>query len=173
MAVKLTQEDREHVTVKETDNIQAYDAVLKASDLMYRYTLESFAKALSHLEKAVELDPNYGRAHAMMADIYASPGISIALGLSWEECRLRSREYLRIAFKNPTSVAYRTASWYLYRLERNFEKAVEAADRGLALNPSDALCNMFKALALIFSDRAVEALDYIDMAQRIDPGCLF
>ena len=173
LAVKLTQEDREHVTVKETDNIQAYDAVLKASDLMYRYSLESFAKALSHLEKAVELDPNYGRAHAMMADIYASPGISIALGLSWEECRLRSREYLRIAFKNPTSVAYRTASWYLYRLERNFEKAVEAADRGLALNPSDALCNMFKALALIFSDRAVEALDYIDEAQRIDPGCLF
>ena len=173
LAVKLTQEDREHVAIKETDNIQAYDAVLKASELMYSYSLESFAKALSHLEKAVELDPNYGRAHAMMADIYASPGISIVLGLSWEECRLRSREYLRIAFKNPTSVAYRTASWYLYRLERNFEKAVETADRGLALNPSDALCNMFKALALIFSDRAVEALEYIDKAQRIDPGCLF
>jgi len=32
---------------------------------------------------------------------------------------------------------------------------------------------MFKALALISADRAVEALDYIDMAQRIDPGCLF
>jgi len=173
LAVKLTQEDREHVAIKETDNIQAYDAVLKASELMYSYSLESFAKALSHLEKAVELDPNYGRAYAMMADIYASPGISLALGLSWEECRLRSREYLRIAFKNPTSVAYRTASWYLHRLERNFEKAVETADRGLALNPSDALCNMFKALALIFSDRAVEALDYIDKAQRIDPGCLF
>ena len=173
LAVKLTKADREQVAGKETDNIQAYDAVLKASDLMYRYSLESFAQALSHLEKAVELDPNYGRAYAMMADIFASPGISIVLGLSWEECRLRSREYLRIAFKNPTSVAYRTASWYLHRLERNFEKAVEAAERGLSLNPSDALCNMFKALALISADRAEEALDYIDRAQRIDPGCLF
>jgi len=173
LAVKLTKIDRKHVAGNETDNIQAYDAVLKASDLMYRYSLESFAKALTHLEKAVELDPNYGRAYAMMADIFASPGISVALGLSWEECRLRSREYLHIAFKNPTSVAYRTASWYLYRLERNFEKAVEAAERGLALNPSDALCNMFKALALIAGDRTEEALDYIDRAQRFDPGCLF
>jgi len=173
LAVKLSQADQEHVATKETDNIQAYDAVLKASDLMYRYSLESFARALSHLEKAVELDPNYARAYAMMADIFATPGISVALGLSWEECRLRSREYLRIAFKKPTNVSYNVASWYLYRLERKFEKAVEAAERGLALNPSDALCNMFKALALIFADRAEEALDFIDRAQRIDPGCLF
>jgi Tfp pilus assembly protein PilF len=75
LAVKLTQTDLEHVAGKETDNIQAYDAVLKASDLMYRYSLESFAKAASHLEKAVELDPNYGRAYAMMAEIQTMAGL--------------------------------------------------------------------------------------------------
>ena len=84
LAVKLTKADQEHVADKETNNIQAYDAVLRASDLMYRYSLESFAQALSHLERAVELDPNYSRAYAMMADIFASPGISIALGLTWK-----------------------------------------------------------------------------------------
>jgi TolB-like protein len=170
LAVKLTHADQENVLGKETDNIQAYDAVLKASDFMRRYSLEDFAKALSYLEKALELDPNYSRAYAMMSDIFASPGISVVLGLSWEVCRLRSHEYLRIALKKPTSVAYRTASWYLYRLERNFEKTIDAAERGLALSPSDPLCIMHKAVALILAGRAEEALDYIDRAQRIDPG---
>jgi TolB-like protein/class 3 adenylate cyclase/Flp pilus assembly protein TadD len=173
LAVKLTQTDRERLALKETDNIQAYDAVLKALDLMHRWSPDNFEKALSYLEKAVELDPNYGRAYAMMGEIYASTGIPLKLNISLEERKLRGWEYIRIALKNPTSVAYRVASLWFYRLERDFERALEAADRALALDPSDAKCYWTKAFALIQAGRAEEALDFIETALRIDPGCLF
>jgi TolB-like protein len=173
LAVKLTQTDRERLALEETDNIQAYDAVLKALDLMHRWSPDNLEKALSYLEKALELDPNYGRAYAMIGEIYGITGIPLKLNISYEERRLRGWEYIRIALKNPTSVGYREASLWLYRLERDFERALEAADRALALDPSDDKCYWNKAGILVYSGRVEEALDFIETALRIDPGCLF
>ena len=173
LTVKLAQADREHLDRKETDNIQAYDALLKALDLMHRYTPDNFANALSHLEVAVKLDPNYARAYAMMADIYRWVGMPKRLGIDLVEARLRSRYYLRMALKNPTSTAYRLAALSLYRYDRDFEKALEASELAVALEPNYFKNYFAAALALICLERPEESFELIDTSLRIDPGCLF
>ena len=70
LAVKLTMAERERVLRRETDNILAYEAYLKGSKHYGRFNPDDLTKAAFHFNKAIELDPNYGRAYAALALAY-------------------------------------------------------------------------------------------------------
>ena len=55
---------------KRPDNLDAYDLVLRAIPDVYSRMPEQSKKALEFLERAVELDPNYGLAHACAAECH-------------------------------------------------------------------------------------------------------
>lgn len=63
LAVKLTVAEQEPVARKETDNIEAYDAFLKGWEHCRRLNPDDSAKAVSYFKKAIELEPDYGRAN--------------------------------------------------------------------------------------------------------------
>ena len=72
LAVGLTKDDRERVARRGTGNVQAYDVFLKGWQHYLRQTPEDFRAAIVHFKKAVELDPQYGRAYAALAATYAA-----------------------------------------------------------------------------------------------------
>jgi TolB-like protein/Flp pilus assembly protein TadD len=173
LAVKLTASEKEQVARKETDNIAAYDAFLKGWGHYVRHTPEDYAKALSHFEKAIELDSHYGRAHASMALIYSRAS---KLGKKWQDplyvsavlADRRAKEYLELAMKNPTSTAYRVAS-FINVYDRRYEEALFDAERALSLDPNDSGCHENMAFVLIMAGRPQEAFDLAKEAMRLDP----
>jgi TolB-like protein/Flp pilus assembly protein TadD len=50
---------------KRTDNVAAYEEYLKGIALLPQRNTAGLGKALAHFERAIELDPEYARAHAM------------------------------------------------------------------------------------------------------------
>ena len=99
-------------------------------------TPDDLAKAVQSFKKAIELDPNYGRAYAALALAYRTgtflPGRARGLEVSWLEARLRAGQYLKQAMKNPTSIAHQVnAGFYLFR--RQHDEAVSEFERALAL----------------------------------------
>ena len=48
----------------------AYDAFLKGWEHFQKRTPEQYANALEYFQQAVELDPDYPRAHAAVASVY-------------------------------------------------------------------------------------------------------
>jgi TolB-like protein/Flp pilus assembly protein TadD len=173
LAVKLKSSELQQVTRKETDNIAAYDACLKGWGHYLRHTPEDFAKALSYFEKAIELDPNYGRAHALIALVYARAS---KLGRPWLDALYvyalvadrRAKKYLEMAMKNPTSTAYRVAS-FINVHDRRYEAAIAEAERALSLDPNDSGCHENMAFVLIMAGRPQEAFDSAKKAIRLDP----
>jgi TolB-like protein/Flp pilus assembly protein TadD len=174
LAVKLTGIEKEQITRKETYNIAAYDAFLKGWGHYLRHTPEDYAKALSQFEKAIELDPKYGRAYASLALIYARTS---KLGKQWRLALYltntlvadrRAKKYLELAMKKPTSTAYRVAS-FIHIYERRFEEAIAAAERALSFDPNDSGCHENMAFVLIMAGRPQEAFDSIEKAMRLDP----
>jgi TolB-like protein len=173
LAVKLAKVEQEHLASKETNNIAAYDAFLKGMDYLNRQSRTG--KTLSYFEKAVKLDPNYGRAYAGLARAYDDLSwlnLFEPLGLSFQEARLWMRHYLQLAMKNPTSFASVFNANIMY-LERRYEEAIAEIGRALALNPNDARSNWDMARALTAGGRPEEGVEYARMALRIDPGCLY
>jgi TolB-like protein/cytochrome c-type biogenesis protein CcmH/NrfG len=174
LAVKLTGGEQEQVAIKETKNIAAYDAFLKGWGHYLRHTPEDYAKAVSYFEKATQLDPDYGRAYASMALIYSRVS---KLGMTWlEPLYLRdtwladrqAKKYLKIAMKNPTSTAYRVASFIRVH-NRRYEEAIADAERALSLEPNDTGSNENMAFVLIMAGRPQKAIDFAKKAMRLDP----
>jgi TolB-like protein/class 3 adenylate cyclase len=174
LAVKLTAGEQELVARKDTGTIEAYDAFLQGWQHYRRITRDDLAKAVTYLKKAIELDPNYGRAHAALAGAY---WLSYRRGWSWKmdwpyevksRVPLLAHEHLEKALKSPTSLAHQVASWMLVH-EPLHDEAIAEAERAIALNPND-VDNLFAmARALIFGGRAEEGADYVKKALRLDP----
>ena len=150
----------------------AYDEFLKGWGHYLRLTPEDFAKAATSFKKAIELDPNYGRAYAALALVYWTGTAELALlqglAISWQEARLRSREYLQKAMKQPTSIAYNVSSqMYLYR--RQHKEAISELERALSLDPNDPSCHQSMGFALSMAGRPKEAIEYVNRGMRLDP----
>jgi TolB-like protein len=173
LAVKLAEGEQKHLSSRETNSIAAYDAFLKGVDYLNRQSRT--AKTLSYFEKAIKLDPNYGRAYAGLARAYDEASwlnLFGRLGLSFQETRLWMRHYLQLAMKNPTSFANVLNAKIIY-LERCYEEAIAEIGRAITLDPNDARSNWNMARALTAGGRPEEAIEYAKMALRIDPGCLY
>jgi TolB-like protein len=173
LEVKLAKVEQEHLASRETNSIVAYDAFLKGMDLLNQWSRTS--KTLSYFEKAVKLDPNYGRAYAGLARAYDDVSwlnLFARLGISFQESRLWMRHYLQLAMKNPTSFAIVFNAKQMY-LERRYEEAITEIGRAITLNPNDARSNWNMSRALTAGGRPEEGIEYAKMALRIDPGCMY
>jgi TolB-like protein len=177
LAVKLTQEDEYHLTRKDTDNIEAYEAYLKGSSIAnsIRNDPEKFAESLTWFEKAVELDPEYSLAYAALAETYlfgSSFGIQNKLGISTRLARIRGDNYIRLAMKNPTNIAYRNFGRYA-SFKRQHEKSLDFGMRAIALGPYEYKSNAFMAQNLIYAGRPDEAVVFSERMRKADPACLW
>ena len=177
LALKLTESEQERLEQKETNNIDAYEAFLKGSDLADPEYLDAdrYAEAIPWFKKAIELDPNYSRAYAALAETYfCGRHVSLhrKLGLSLRHACVRAYDYLQKARKNPTNIAHRASMWK-YVSQWQHEKAVEHAMRAIALNPNDRISLSAAIIALNYAGRSDEAVDILKRMRRVDPACLF
>src|SRR4029079_13786236 len=59
LRLQLTLQEQGYVVRKHTDNLEAYDAILRGQEYYWRFTKEANAQARRMFEKAIELDPQY------------------------------------------------------------------------------------------------------------------
>jgi adenylate cyclase len=177
LALKLTASEEKAVADKGTKNIQAYDEFLKGWQNYRLLTTEGFTEAKVHLEKAVEVDPEFCRAYAALAILYwragQFAGLQAGLGLtdldSVSVAILKSHRLLKKAMKKPTALAYGLMSQiYLYRFLH--DKALAAIERAIAMDPNDPDLHAWMSNILWFMGENSEAIESAKKAQRLDPN---
>jgi len=173
LAVKLTAGEKALVTQKGTNDPAAYEEFLRGREHYLRYTKEDFTKAQTCFKRAIELDPNYGRAQAALALLYfeaasQASDVSVALKIRYEEARLHARQYLRGAMKEPTSISYQLAGMMDLNL-RQWDEAISELEKALALDPNDPACHNAMSWALSMSGRPKEGMEHAKSAMQLDP----
>jgi tetratricopeptide (TPR) repeat protein len=155
-----------------TDSVEAYEAFLQGWALYNQSSPESFAAAVPHFERALEIDPGYTRAHAALASVYWEAWKRFwqrALGLSqnfaaWE----RADHHLQLAMEFPTPLAYRVSSEMLL-INRRFDQAIAEARAAIDIDANDASGYVVMANASTFAGDPDTALDLVGAAMQIDP----
>lgn len=179
LEVSLTDEEVMQRTYKYTDNADAYDAFLKGWAYYQHFSANDFVMAVPYFERAVALDPEYGRAHAALASLYWE---SVRQGDSWtskvtpdpanfvafNKSRSRAAEHLELAMRNPSPLAYRVASAMSWDY-RQFDDAIAQAAKAVSLDPNDPDGYVALAWAMIFDGRPQAALTSVQQAMRLDP----
>ena len=171
LAVNLTSAEQAEVGQAETANVQAYDAVLQGWQHYRRDTEEETFKSIALFEKAIEIDPGYGRAYAALAAanwrIVGSLWGSTA-GAGWEHAWNRLEENLAKAKETPTSLAHAISAQVLARQGR-YDEAFAEINRAMALAPNDPDNHIGKARILNATGRAAEAEAAARWAMRLNP----
>jgi len=170
LSVKLTGSEKELVVQKGTDNVVAYDAFLRGYVHYLRFTPEDSAKAVASFKKAIELDPNYGRAYAGLAAVYyeasMSPALLKGLKISWHEARARAIQYLQKATKGPI---YHSVKSRMYLWMRQHQEAISELERGLALDPNDPVSHLYMGYALTLAGKSKDGVEFLKKGMRLDP----
>ncbi len=128
---KLSKESRKKAPI----DLKAYDAVLRFYQYETELTPESFEKALASLEQAIEVDPGYGIAYAMIGHLYAD---NYALG--FREFAAPLEKAMEFAQKGvalePQNQFARDALTLVYFHQGNKASFLKHVEETLALNPN-------------------------------------
>jgi TolB-like protein len=172
VALSVTLGDQEPVKV-DTNSPEAYDTYLRGWERYRLGTPEDLAKAVSYFKQAIELDPEFARAHSALAAAYMNIVRNLwymkSLNISIPQAAELSRISLRKALEKPSALDHAVASERAALFRKQPDKALAEAEQAIALDANDPAGHLAMAGALIKAGRAVEAVESVRVAMRLDP----
>jgi tetratricopeptide (TPR) repeat protein len=156
----------------ETSNPEAHDAFQKGWDHYRRETPADFGKAASYFEQAIQLDPDYARAHTAITAVYwnsAWRSWAEPFEMSTIEMLVQSREYLKLALQSPSALTHQIASEMAAYSQRRPVKALAEAETAISLDANDPAGHLAMANALLKAKKPAEAITSMQQAMRLDP----
>src|SRR5918995_3701614 len=170
LAGKLAESERRRVRSGQTENLEAYDCVLRGRELWGRFTPEANREARCLYEKAIELDPDYARAYASLAWTYLVEHAERWVGPEDQPLERALELARRGVLVNPASHSNHLALGQVCLSKGLHDEALEALEAAVTLNPNDADGYVFLAQALNRIGRPDEAISLVEKAQRLNPA---
>jgi len=169
LAVRLTRFELERAAAKRTENLEAYDLLLRARELASRYERAPNREARALLARALALEPRYAEAYAWLAEAELQRAI-----YGWteapEEAVRRAEEHARAALAIDEGEARAHAVLGgLYSLTGNYHASLAESERALALNPSDAVSHAMRGGVLLWLGRIEDSIRATETARRYQP----
>lgn len=168
LRVRLTGVEQEQLSRQDTVNSEAYQAYLKGLYFSRQYTASGHWKAFESLNQATRLDPNYAKAYAAIARIYAEVS---GFGLPPSEAMPKAKEAVLNALALDESLAEAHASLALVKCwsDWDFVAAEREFHRALELNPNQPDVHGDYSLFLVRMGRTSEAVAAASRAIALDP----
>jgi DNA-binding winged helix-turn-helix (wHTH) protein/TolB-like protein/Tfp pilus assembly protein PilF len=153
-----------------TENTESYEAYLTGLYFWNRRTRENLPKAIAYLEQAVQKDPNFAEARAILADCYYLSTTEEYGSAAPDEALKRAEDSAAIALALDDNLAEaHTVKAGVLLTRRNFDEAGRGFQRALELKPNYAVAHVRYAYFLYFDMRLNDALHHMRQAQRLDP----
>jgi adenylate cyclase len=169
LAVTLTQGEEKRLGRRGTANVAAYEAVLRARELLGGATRETVAQARAMYQRAIELDASYAVPHAGLAATAVSNYVSDWAddpGAELDQAERWARRALKLDESEPFA---HMALGHVLLWRRDHDGALAEFRSMIALDPNFAQGHSATGLALMYAGRAAEALEAFALSKRLDP----
>ncbi len=159
--------DVERARRKPSSSLEAYECVLKGNAMRWDDP-ERLAEAKRLFTKAIEIDPGYGHAHALLAAVCwtewqddlgnSDAALLEGLALAKRAVELDEKESACLAILG-----------WAYLLRRSFDLGIQYSRRAVEMNPNNQWNSADLGSVLSFVGRAEEALVWLERTKEIDP----
>jgi tetratricopeptide (TPR) repeat protein len=168
LAVQLTDDERGMIERRDTEDSEAYDHVLRGSELIKRITKDALRQARAEFERAIELDPGYALAHARLG---VTHHLEWVLGYSEDPGSLeRARTCAERALELDDKLFQGHLSLGLSLLmQSRHEDAIAELERAVALSPNDPEGWSVLASAANMAGHPDRVFGLVERAMRLDP----
>lgn len=170
LQLKLAGDEAKGITKKYTNSNEAYQLYLKGRYHYAKRTKDDLQKGIDYFQQAVELDPNFALAYAMIADSYASMPAYPYLSPSdaFPKAKAAASRAVQI---DPTLPEAHTALGYTLGLyDWKWDEAERAFKRAIELDDKNSLVHIRFAISYYQpTGRADEAVAETERAVELEP----
>ena len=169
LKVALVGEQNTRLVPVSTTNPEAYSLYLHATAIFDRRDSPRFPDAIADLRQAIQLDPNYARAHSRMAALYVVQSSYNDVDLTQTHAQVLEQARAALAL-DPTLAEPHAAMGVSYNtLGGGHLKEREEFDQALRLDPDDVTSNFWYGLTLIETGYRKRGTALFDHALAVDP----
>jgi TolB-like protein len=160
--------EMERVRRKQPESMDAYDLVLRAFPFVYKLMPEGSAPALPLLRKALQFEPEYSVAHALLAWCLH---IRFSRGGQHEEDRRAAirHAHAAIAGASDDATTLAIAAFVIWFDEHDVATAFDLFDRALAIGSSNVVALCTSAVALAWTGMSGLAVERAQRALKLSP----
>jgi TolB-like protein/Tfp pilus assembly protein PilF len=167
LRVVLSEDEKRAIEQPRTDDVQAYEYYLRGRQFFHQFREKGLQFARRMFARAIEIDPNYARAYAGIADC------SSMLFHYWdasdanlEQADSASRKALELA---PTLAEAHAARGLALSLRGRYDDAEREFDAAIRLDPKLFEGHYYFALARFQQGHPAEAAKLFDQAAAVRP----
>lgn len=175
LSLRIDRESKRLMARRDTENIEAYDAYMRGLYFWSRRFQGGLEKAVEYFEKAVEKDPSYALAYAMLADSFAikanyMPNRESARDTTFEKARAAALKAVEL--DEATAEAHMALALIIDMKENDSAGAEDEYKRALELNPAHPTTYIRYGWFLAKRGQVEHALVQMRQAVRLDPASL-
>ena len=168
----LAAAETQQLAQKATSNPAAQEQYLAGRREWNKRSEEGFENAITHFDKAIELDPDYADPYSGLADTYS---LMVFYNHAVTDVAMpKAKQYAETAMqKNPNlAKAYTSMGWILHMYEYDWVGAEKNFKKGVELNPNYATGTQWYGFLLNNMGKTEEALRIVERAEQSDPTSL-
>jgi adenylate cyclase len=167
--VKLVEGEQALVRARGTNNLEAYEKFLQATEQHYLFTKEAGIRARELCQEAITLDPGYATAYALLSVVLLAE-----VRYRWTRSPSETmRQALEMAQKalalNPSTLIAQLAMGQFHMLKKEHDEAIAWGERAVISYPNADNAHVFLAWFLMMAGRPEEATPLLKQAIRRNP----
>ena len=173
LSVELSPAEQDKIATASTQNPAAYEQYLRGRDLFARFIFRTLSPedcdgAISHFERAIQLDPNFALAHDGLGASYVN---RVFKGFGGSEDYERAEAaFTKALALDPNLFEARMLMVFVYLWRGQKEKAREEVNRARREAPNEPVVHFVKALLHRLDGEYGRALRSYDRLVRLDPA---
>src|SRR4029077_8456948 len=169
LRLRLTDDEKQRLTKRYTDNPEAYQLYLKGLYYFNKRSPDGLQKALDYLNRAVDADPAYALAYAGLADSYSAMSFFNIVPPSAAMPKAKAAAAKALEIDSTLAEAHISLAYASFTYDWDWAAATRHFYRALALNREAVLNPSYYAFYLSVAGRLEEAVSVARRALDRDP----
>jgi len=150
-------------------SVEAYELYLKGRYFWNKRTAQGLRQAIEYFQQAIDMDPDYARAYAGLAESYALMGGYSVSPQNEFMSKARTAALRALKLDEQLPEAHTAMGFIAENYDWDWQKAEREYRRALQLDPNYATGHHWYAECLALQGRFEEAFPEIERARQLDP----